>query len=461
MADDLLWDMGLRKGYRQYQAISVFLRLDFGSWKDWNVMFNDAQSWTYILLVRCIFCITVRVKIGNCQPAEPVENCPMPKLGGRIWGLRDHSSENFSAKPDLWVSAPTVPWHAAKTWEWNRKSSAGSGFFHDFSMFGLYGVRVKVYSPDLKQIAAVIQMAQVEWLKPCNLWVSVVLQGHLIGCAQVAKEFLGSIADTDFDDFVGNVDLKCEDPEIQRFKCVIPCEHHSIDSRKLSNVRHLKIMDDETDPTAVSFSRIFCCEAWILLTFDSPTKQRWTTWLQMVSRTVALVTRHFGHKNGQSLIITTSSDRFQACVVFSDTLVVLHAFAWLPSAMDIFFRLSSPFVELGKTLTKLPKIFQVLRILQKSLNLENSRLWSSFLWCRSSYNPQTLRGFLALGDAIHPGLRNASFPHCLGWIFLASQPGRQGGLQGETGDDSHAVSVCRKYHDSQQAESFVPMLFRF
>lgn len=142
---------------------------------------------------------------------------------------------------------------------------------------------------------------QVEWLKRCNLWVSVVLQGHLIGCAQVAKEFLGSIADTDFDDFVGNVDLKCEDPEIQRFKCVIPCEHHSIDSRKLSNVRHLKIMDDETDPTAVSFSRIFCCEAWILLTFDSPTKQRWTTWLQMVSRTVALVTIHFGHKNGQSL----------------------------------------------------------------------------------------------------------------------------------------------------------------
>lgn len=115
MADDILWDM---------------LRLDFGSWKDWNVMFNDAQSWTYILLVRCIFCITVRVKIGKCQPAEPVENCPMPKLGGRIWGLRDHSSENFSAKPDLWVSAPTVPWHAAKTWEWNRKSSDGSGFFH-------------------------------------------------------------------------------------------------------------------------------------------------------------------------------------------------------------------------------------------------------------------------------------------------------------------------------------------
>ena len=213
MADDILWDM---------------LRLDFGSWKDWNVMFNDAQSWTYILLVRCIFCITVRVKIGNCQPAEPVENCPMPKLGGRIWGLRDHSSENFSAKPDLWVSAPTVPWHAAKTWEWNRKSSDGSGFFHDFSMFGSYGVRVKVYSPDLKQIAAVIQMAQVEWLKPCNLWVSVVLQGHLIGCAQVAKEFLGSIADADFDDFVGNVDLKCErsgDPEIQMCHSMWTSQH--------------------------------------------------------------------------------------------------------------------------------------------------------------------------------------------------------------------------------------------
>lgn len=104
-------------------------------------------------------------------------------------------------------------------------------------------------------------MAQVEWLKPCNLWVCVVLQGHLTGCAQVAKEFLGS-TDAGFDDFVENFDLKCEDLEIQRFKCVIPCENHSIDSRKISNIRHLKIMDDETDPTdAVSFSRIFCCEA--------------------------------------------------------------------------------------------------------------------------------------------------------------------------------------------------------
>ena len=39
-------------------------------------------------------------------------------------------------------------------------------------------------------------------------------------------------------------------------------------------------------------------------------------------------------------------------------------------------------------------------------------------------------------------------------LLLARRP------HGETGDDSHAmsVSVGRKYHDSQEAESFVPML---
>ena len=442
MADDILWDM---------------LRLDFGSWKDWNVMFNDAQSWTYILLVKCIFCITVRVKIGNCQPAEPVENCPMPKLGGRIWGLRDHSSENFSAKPDLWVSAPTVPWHAAKTWEWNRKSSDGSGFFHDFSIFGLYGVRVKVYSPDLKQIAAVIQMAQVEWLKRCNLWVSVVLQGHLIGCAQVAKEFLGSIADTDFDDFVGNVDLKCEDPEIQRFKCVIPCEHHSIDSRKLSNVRHLKIMDDETDPTAVSFSRIFCCEAWILLTFDSPTKQRWTTWLQMVSRTVALVTRHFGHKNGQSLSLQQVLIDFKH-VLFSPILLL---FCMLLHGCP---QLWTYFSDCLRLLLNLGKRSRNFRRFSRSYGYYRSP-WT---WRTADFEavffdvgvPITLRpweDFLHLEMPFTRGCGTRVFPTAWG----GSRPGRQGGLQGETGDDSHAVSVSRKYHDSQQAESFVPMLFRF
>ena len=48
------------------------------------------------------------------------------------------------------------------------------------------------FEADLKQVVmAVIQMAQVESLKLCNPWVSAVLQGHLIGCAQVAKEFLG------------------------------------------------------------------------------------------------------------------------------------------------------------------------------------------------------------------------------------------------------------------------------